>query len=123
MSGWNSEEDSKLLSLLSKGHSYQEIADMMFKSRSAIAGRVRRLRHKATPDVRKKLQRKVLTISAPTPELPPVAFNVPLLSLTPTSCRWPSDDKVDGQTMFCGLKALSGKPYCAHHHKKMKRNY
>ncbi len=121
MSGWDSKEDSKLMDLLGKGHPYSEIAAIMNKTRSAIAGRVGRLRHKAPIEVRKKLRRRVL--ATPSTELSSEAFQVPLLDLTPESCRWPSDSKINGQTLFCGLQSLKGKPYCPHHTQKAKRSY
>ena len=118
MSEWSQEDDKQLLQLMSKGHSYQEIANMMVRSRSAIAGRAHRLRYKATPEVRKTLRRKVLTITEPQE-----SFNLSLLDLKPNSCRWPSDEKVDGNTTFCGVTCVPGKSYCSHHTDKARRKY
>jgi hypothetical protein len=43
-------------------------------------------------------------------------FTVPvrLVDLGKDSCRWPIDG---GTTMFCGTKAVAGKPYCPIHHR------
>lgn len=122
MSTWTSQEDAQLMALLTQGHSFQEIANTMVKSRAAIAGRAFRLKHKMRPEVRNTTRRRktkqVLKV-----ELPPEEFTLTLMELTPQSCRWPSAEKVNGQTTFCGLRVKEGKSYCAHHVRKAKRDY
>lgn len=111
---WSSEDDSRLIELLSKGHSYQEVADMMLRTRSSIAGRAHRLKHKGSTIVRKKIQRKVLTL--PIDTSPQEFLHMKLIDLGPKNCRWPSDEKVEGQYTFCGVSTLEGKSYCGHHY-------
>lgn len=38
-----------------------------------------------------------------------------LLELTERVCKWPIGDPTDEDFAFCGLEAVPGKPYCAHH--------
>jgi GcrA cell cycle regulator len=57
------------------------------------------------------------------PEPDPIAFDnvVPmsqrlsLLELSEATCHWPVGDPASPDFFFCGGKALTGLPYCAHH--------
>ncbi|HLS18833.1 MAG TPA: GcrA family cell cycle regulator [Paracoccaceae bacterium] len=40
---------------------------------------------------------------------------ISLLELTERVCKWPIGDPTDEDFAFCGLEAVPGKPYCAHH--------
>jgi GcrA cell cycle regulator len=38
-----------------------------------------------------------------------------LLELNEATCHWPVGDPASPDFFFCGGKALTGLPYCAHH--------
>src|SRR5262249_42290117 len=45
----------------------------------------------------------------------PLSQPLPLLKLTEAPCHWPVGDPSSPDFFFCGGKALTGLPYCAHH--------
>lgn len=48
-------------------------------------------------------------------EIEKMARRLTLLELTERTCKWPIGDPNDDDFHFCGLPAVSGKPYCEHH--------
>ncbi|MGF1553306.1 MAG: GcrA family cell cycle regulator [Paracoccaceae bacterium] len=48
-------------------------------------------------------------------EIEKIAKRLSLLELTERTCKWPIGDPNDDDFHFCGLPAVSGKPYCEHH--------
>ena len=45
----------------------------------------------------------------------PMSQRLTLLELNEATCHWPVGDPSSPEFFFCGGKALSGLPYCAHH--------
>ncbi|MGO4713109.1 GcrA family cell cycle regulator [Bradyrhizobium sp. 2TAF24] len=45
----------------------------------------------------------------------PMSQRLSLLELTEATCHWPVGDPGSNDFFFCGGKALTGLPYCAHH--------
>ena len=45
----------------------------------------------------------------------PMSQRLTLLELNESTCHWPVGDPSNPEFFFCGGKALSGLPYCAHH--------
>jgi GcrA cell cycle regulator len=45
----------------------------------------------------------------------PMSQRLSLLELNEATCHWPVGDPSSPEFFFCGGKALSGLPYCAHH--------
>ncbi len=45
----------------------------------------------------------------------PISQRVSLLELSEATCHWPIGDPSSPEFFFCGGKALSSLPYCAHH--------
>src|SRR5882757_5056931 len=45
----------------------------------------------------------------------PMSQRLTLLELNEATCHWPIGDPSSTEFFFCGGKALSGLPYCAHH--------
>jgi GcrA cell cycle regulator len=55
------------------------------------------------------------------PELPseevvvPMSERVTIMDLRESMCRWPMGDPTKSDFRFCGVRTLTGLPYCAHH--------
>src|SRR3982751_1469338 len=45
----------------------------------------------------------------------PMSQRLTLLELNEATCHWPVGDPSSPEFFFCGGKALTGLPYCAHH--------
>ena len=45
----------------------------------------------------------------------PMSQRLSLLELSEATCHWPVGDPSSPEFFFCGGRALSGLPYCAHH--------
>jgi GcrA cell cycle regulator len=45
----------------------------------------------------------------------PMSQRLSLLELSEATCHWPVGDPASPEFFFCGGKALTGLPYCAHH--------
>jgi len=45
----------------------------------------------------------------------PMSQRLSLLELNEATCHWPVGDPASPDFFFCGGKALTGLPYCAHH--------
>ncbi len=52
---------------------------------------------------------------APVAEIIPIHQRVALMELHDAICHWPVGDPRSSDFHFCGGKAISGMPYCAHH--------
>jgi GcrA cell cycle regulator len=140
---WNEENTATLKQMWADGFPHSEIAaQIRFATRSAIAGKIMRLR--LPPPDRKKSQpgRKR---SQPTPLPAPQAKanghypaqrrsipenlkgeapdgnGIKFSELSSTNCHWPKGDPRDPGFEFCGAHAVEDKPYCAFHMRKAKR--
>jgi GcrA cell cycle regulator len=45
----------------------------------------------------------------------PMSQRLSLLELNDATCHWPIGDPASSEFFFCGGKALTSLPYCAHH--------
>jgi GcrA cell cycle regulator len=45
----------------------------------------------------------------------PMSQRLSLLELSEATCHWPIGDPASSEFFFCGGRALTGLPYCAHH--------
>jgi len=102
---WTDDEVAALVRALREGATYSECADMFGRTRSAIAGCIRRYME----------GREALPVLV-TPEAEPAG--VSLLALKAGMCKWPVKDAPDlvGGFAFCAKPVgYSGAVYCAHH--------
>ena len=137
---WTNESELKLKELWKKGLTGSEIAKFFGTTRSAILGKVHRLKlegravskkttnktrvktennietkHAKLDSRRSKFKALLLDKSFP-PEQP-----TKLEDLTDEHCRWPLGKKMDPASFFCGRKPLESKttgkkyPYCELH--------
>ena len=132
---WNPEMTEKLTQLWREGKSFSQIGEIMGFTRSAIAGRIRRLgllgdrQKKSTlpppkpPKLAKPKKPKPLPIIAPEADMEEVVEETPapqglqLIDLDPKSCRWPFGDPRDADFYFCGkTRKNEFTPYCREHH-------
>jgi GcrA cell cycle regulator len=133
---WGEKEDGALRAGVLGGKSAKDVADEMGISRNAVLGRAWRLglnfsgerkprgktRQLAVNGVRRPRVPKVkLAPRVPTPAAvaaletftappePQQPVGVTLMDLEEGMCKWPVGD------LFCGCKAMRGKPYCPQH--------
>ena len=137
---WTPEKEDKLVKLWKKGLTGSEIAKIFGTTRSAILGKVHRLKldaralSKKTPsatklkvendgevkqvklDSRKNRFKALLLDQSFPPEQP-----TKLEDLTDEHCRWPLGKRMDPASFFCGRKPVESKsngkkfPYCELH--------
>lgn len=141
MSPWNDERIAQLQDLWASGLSASQIADRLGEvSRSAVLGKIRRLRLPSRPTLSRrnasqrsnqKTQPRIPTRVRTRPQRSPAwrypvtpiddadeterADLVPLLDLGRECCRWPIGDPKQPGFGFCGRKQLNGLSYCARH--------
>jgi GcrA cell cycle regulator len=122
---WTNEETRELVSLWPT-HSTLQIARQLHRPRSAVAGKVKRLRQEgALPQqIAKHYEIKPVQARPPRSRKAPVLIGtVPYLGMRPCTlhelddsrCRWPLGEVREVATMFCGDAAVTDCPYCAHH--------
>jgi len=134
---WTPQALKILTKMHANGDSFMAIATALCISRSAIAGKVRRMglprrerEHAAVPKKRARKSRETVRIKTfeakvaakrrkvPAPIAPPDAAPVHLLKLRDFHCRSPVDQRgTDGLAMFCGNPVQAGKSWCPHHYK------
>lgn len=130
---WTEEADRALVEKIGAGLSYGSIAQEFGTSRSAIAGRISRLRALgsfiASPEHQARIRpprRTYKQISATKPKPKPkkiIIFQgaVPFFDLLPHHCRYPIDNPWlcdchnNGRMAFCGEPVLDGRSWCDHH--------
>ena len=140
---WPADQTETLLKLwASMKYSANQIGVMLGRTRSAVCGKIGRLRRAGVVEVepkpggagkrfavnprvgRKKPDNvsKNKGLAAITPPLkfreraPLSSEPCSLIELEPWQCHWPLGDLFDPPRLFCGAPSLDGLPYCAHHH-------
>lgn len=116
---WTVERVSLLQRLWDSGATAEAIsAQFGGLSRSAVLGKIYRLRRSATPGAAPKMR----PAPRPSKQNKPVAASGPgpkrLLELTNTCCRWPVTRAGARGFFFCGVPEAdlaAGIPYCAYH--------
>lgn len=147
---WNDEAVEALKKLWAQGLTAAQIADEMGDglSRSAVLGKVRRLKLKARQSPTTTLQERAaagralaaaqrgtkpndrprkITVDTsafqadPVPEEElgnDVTHLVGIMDLTKDTCRWPHGDPLLPGFGFCGAQVQEGSPYCPDHTKR-----
>jgi len=128
---WTYEMLNALRNQYELGDSYGKIAMRLQISRNAVAGKISRIglpkrgkagvrrpteEHKMAPKKRQKLPVKAPKIAPPTILTTPMAPSsapIPIMDLTPTTCRFPVDTAFKEQH-YCGEYTLT-QPYCECH--------
>jgi GcrA cell cycle regulator len=127
---WSDEETERLIQLW-RTHSAGQIAQKLQRSRSAVCGKIGRLRQKGIKLVfdgsrlggGKRPHLALLNDNAllapkrrraPAPEDPLAARPCGLLQLNDKRCHWP----LEASRLFCGGQVLEGSPYCPYHSRK-----
>jgi GcrA cell cycle regulator len=111
---WTAERVTLLERLWESGASASAIAaELGGLSRSAVAGKIYRLRRATEPT------------AAPKPALQASRqIGKGLLELTNNSCRWPIGRRGKSEILFCGVPEADlarGMPYCPHHARRAYR--
>jgi GcrA cell cycle regulator len=120
-------EDRELIRQMARdGYSYSQIARVVGRTRSAIAGFL----HREAPGAKRTIRRAPSNkrsdkvnpqMRAPLPakaNLPPLEqpLRLQVEELKPRSCRWPFGDPGASDFGFCGHETHApGQSYCAHH--------
>lgn len=143
---WPADQTETLLKLwASMKYSANQIGVILGRTRSAVCGKIGRLRRAGVVEVepkpggagkrfavnprvgqvRKKLdnvsKNKGLAAISPPPKFHRVSAPLTtdpctLIELEAGQCHWPLGDTFDPPRLFCGAPSLDGLPYCAHHH-------
>lgn len=131
---WTPEKDDLCIQLWNSGQSMSQVGDALGVSRSAIAGRLRRLRSKGKQvrggdvGVHNEAQRQagrqrvttrpassvVRSPKAPVVAMPPRLINI--FELHDRECHFPVAME-QGVHLFCGNPARLKSDYCDHHHR------
>jgi GcrA cell cycle regulator len=122
---WEKEKEAIIAQLYHKGLVFSEIARNMGITRSAVAGKLRRLGLMGTRENNSKgggprPRKRTAVISRPRPEAPPFspkAFNCNIWELGNRNCRWPAGG-VGHNMVYCGHPSADverGFPYCPVH--------
>ena len=133
---WTPHLERRVVEMWGMNASYTEIGDALGMTRSAIAGKLKRLRanglvkgrqHNSVRDTQNAIRRKAdlppkfrqefqtITIASPVPTDPsPVTEgSKDLVDLKPFECRYPFGN---GPYRFCAKPTLIGSSWCAYHH-------
>lgn len=118
---WSAERIDLLRRLWAGGATAAAIAAQLGGlSRSAVLGKILRLRRTAEPAAAPKprLARRRRRKPAERPPPPPQSNPKPLLELTNNCCRWPVAGTGGREILFCAAPEADlagGMPYCAYH--------
>ncbi|WFU42568.1 GcrA family cell cycle regulator [Bradyrhizobium sp. CB82] len=123
---WSDKAEITLRQLFNAGASAALIAEAVEKTRSAVCGKIKRLRlHRESGPIMTKFGRS----SCPSKKTPPaplpkfiaeaVSEPVSILRAKPHHCRAVLDERdPKGLAMFCGARKVPGSPWCAKHKRK-----
>ena len=135
-SGWTKERNEKLRELWKTGLSCSKIAAKMGGiTRNAVIGKAHRLGLESRPSpvtfsdgsdrtMRRrvtKAHKEINTVVAPLfdDEPAPTRRATPVMIGSSTAtCQWPHGDVGEPNFSFCGEMSVTGRPYCAAHHKR-----
>lgn len=132
---WDDQRVDLLCKLYADGLSASHIAEQLGITRNAIIGKAHRLGltrdlHPSSRNSRAKAEgthyaraariagRRAQVTSTTPARLRPVkhtAGNKTILELGLGDCRWPIGEKLAPAELFCGAKAVFGRPYCGKH--------
>jgi GcrA cell cycle regulator len=145
MTDWPGEDIDVLIAMWREHCSEGEIARELRRTRSAVAGKIKRVRDGGAeldfhpqiknPNPRKRIRNgRYVRKSKPPPIVPaqpakaPIMFDVDddsppppdlnlctIADLDDSNCHWPIGTPGLNGFHFCGAEALYGRPYCAHH--------
>lgn len=143
---WTDAKVARLRQMWTAGASQQDIADDLGVTRSAVSGKISRLKLTRDPSLRKprkpvqvraarprKPNPALAWITRPKPVEPPQSdleavidgrHRVQLVELTNTTCRFPSGVVGTADFHFCGVPTadlVNGRPYCREHTKLARR--
>ena len=130
MQSWPIEEEDRLIAWWREGYSAEQIAQRLpGRTRSAVLGKVKRLKLTRNNEVRKSraprkkqnARRKpepesVPDIAVVTPHNPSLCTNIPWPA--PGRCLWPIGEPGAPGFGFCARPQAPGRSYCEHHVKK-----
>jgi GcrA cell cycle regulator len=116
---WSDTEIAELKKLWAEGQPASFITKKIKgKSRSAVLGKIHRMRLGVNPRMGiapKPKKQKIETVSIKAiKEIWPMT-GVSLLAATRTQCRWPFGHPGDADFMLCGDDCATGKVYCQRH--------
>ncbi len=130
---WNEQTIQQLEEWIRLGWSSGRIADAMQVTRNAVIGKVHRMGFSKLRPPRppaqyadrwrngndghgwkrwRKPQLKLLPNAAPVKAL---SKWITFWELTPTTCRWPSENQHKGAYRYCGCQSWGDSPYCEWH--------
>jgi len=100
----------------SAGKSFAAIGRVFGRSRSSVAGALRRAGHRL-PETDPRKAGVMAAIASKLSVREPVRHGAAALASLPRDgCLFPQGDPQEAGFSFCGAKRMLGKPYCAHHH-------
>jgi GcrA cell cycle regulator len=121
---WTETETRELIVLWPTA-SASQIARQLQRPRSAIIGKVKRLRDEGVLPTETVKRFDSVSVQARPKRSPPVTLGpapaldgtVPcsILDLDDSRCRWPLGEMHEVAVLFCGGVAKTDCPYCAHH--------
>lgn len=116
---WTDDRIALLEQMRASGASAAAIAKRLGVSRSAVLGKIFRLRR---PSAKKQQAAAQASLKSAAPKRhradPPRRRGISLLELTNDTCRWPHGEPGRPGFFFCGEPGAdleSGRPYCARH--------
>ena len=131
---WTHEREKKLRELWGKGHTANQIADMLGNTtRNAVIGKAHRLKlaaraHSKNPQAKSREQKNQNQITKPEKLSRKARFKSLLLDknfepenpktleeLNDTTCRWPIGHPDEKDFYFCGRSSVKGFSYCKLH--------
>jgi len=131
MKFWDDKMDQVVLENYNKGMRAKKIGELLGVKKNAVIGRARRLGLSRTKEARVKSHKPLAPLGSwrrkgwdriqrmfrPRPEPVPVVYKpggITFMDLTNATCRFPISG-IKSETMYCGAKIHSKKPYCLHH--------
>lgn len=122
---WTAKRINLLGRLWASGASAAAIAAQLGGlSRSAVLGKIYRLRRRAAKRATARKRRPRRRQADKPSRHPSLDNGKHLLELTNTSCRWPIGRRGKSEILFCGVAQADlarGMPYCAHHARRAYR--
>ncbi|UQR66188.1 GcrA family cell cycle regulator [Bradyrhizobium sp. C-145] len=121
---WSDKAETTLRHMFNAGASAALIADAVEKTRSAVCGKIKRLKlHRESGPIMTRYTSKPHKKPTPAP-LPkfitePATQPVSILAAKRHHCRAVLDQRdPNGLAMFCGARKVAGSPWCAKHKRK-----
>ncbi|MBR0883566.1 hypothetical protein ABIF65_005940 [Bradyrhizobium japonicum] len=124
-STWDDAAEETLRRWVAEGASSSVIADAMHRTRSAVSGKIARLKLKrpeglspmTKASTKQPLKPEAIIVLADAPVEAAHGKPVPFLEVKGFHCRAVLDERgEDGLAMFCGAKNRPGSSWCPKHH-------